>query len=526
MGRLFWTVRYLRPGQVWWRFARLVLYNRRPRGYSPSLRSRRCSPPPVFLPRPVCYVGDGEFHILRDARRVDPSCYGQARSPLLWDYHFHYFDGLLAQTPSSEDKAAWVGAWVEHVVPGARPAWDPYPTSRRISNWIKWYYSTDIPPPGGFFESLAAQAGCLRSRFEYHLMANHLLANATALSLAGAVLGGDEGDEWLRFALKVLAREIREQFLTDGAHYELSPAYHALVLEDLLDLVQVARLTGVALPVEVEVYASRASAWLEWITRPDGRVPLFNDAGYGLASETPALLAYAERLGLRASCRRHEGLRCSEPSGYFRYDGGRLTVLGDVGQIGPSYQPGHAHCDMLSFELSWAGAPLVVDTGTSTYEVGDLRMRERGTAAHNTVQLGAMEQSEIWAAFRVARRARILERSWDERMVRTRIRAFPPRWAEVERVFRFDGESVHIEDRFARGPGWDAPVARLHFHPDVRLREEEDGWIADGIRLSFEGADWVRRVGYEYAPEFNLRIPAFCLEIGFAERLVTRIAAE
>ena len=37
------------------------------------------------------------------------------------------------------------------------------------------------------------------------------------------------------------ARELPEQILADGGHFELSPMYHALVLEDLLDLVNIAR---------------------------------------------------------------------------------------------------------------------------------------------------------------------------------------------------------------------------------------------------------------------------------------------
>lgn len=522
MLRIFETVRYLRPGQLLHRTAHglarwgvVALEGRARATAAPGAR---------FLPRSSSQVSRGRVRHLNQERAVPPGLMGSLQQPLLWTYHFHYHDALLAPSPTESEKADWVATWLRHVPPGSRPAWDPYPLSRRIPNWIKWHLTTDVPPPEGFLDSLATQAGYLRGHFEYHLLANHLLANATALTMAGAFFGGKEGDGWLKYGSKVLARELDEQFLADGAHYELSPAYHALIVEDLLDLIQVSRLTGVAIPAAVEACARRGCAWLAWITRPDGRVPLFNDAAYGVASETAAVLGYAERLGVAHEPIPHGGLHVSEPSGYFRYDRGRLAVLGDVGEIGPSYQPGHAHCDMHSFELCWEGSPVIVDTGVSTYEVGELRMRERGSGAHNNVQLGDLDQSEIWASFRVARRARIEERCWDDAGVRCRIRAFPPLWATLERTFGFEGESVRVTDRVAARPRHPAPqVARLHFHPDVLLRQDGEGWTANGLRVSFDGATAVRVVDYEYAPEFNLRIPARCLEAAFAGELVTEI---
>ncbi len=51
----------------------------------------------------------------------------------------------------------------------------------------------------------------------------------------------------------------------------------------------------------------------------------------------------------------------------------------------PSYQPGHAHADTFNFVLNIHNEPLIVDTGISTYEANETRLKERGTAAHNTV---------------------------------------------------------------------------------------------------------------------------------------------
>ena len=80
-------------------------------------------------------------------------------------------------------------------------------------------------------------------------------------------------------------------------------------------------------------------------------------------------------------------------------------ALLDVAPVGPDYLPGHAHADTLSFELSLFGQRVLVNSGTSQYEAGPERSRQRGTAAHNTVIVDGHDSSEVWAGFRVARRA-------------------------------------------------------------------------------------------------------------------------
>jgi len=202
-----------------------------------------------------------------------------------------------------------------------------------------------------------------------------------------------------------------------------------------------------------------------------------------------------------------------------------MSMLGDVAEVSPAYQPGHTHCDMLSFEVCWDGRPVIVDTGTSTYEVGRTREFERGTAAHNVVQVGDLEQSEVWGSFRVARRARVESMRVGRNSVTARIRAFPPTWVGVERSWTFDGERVTVEDVL---PSTDELVqapctARLHFHPDARPARSGSEWTAGGLRISFDGADAVRAVAYDYAPEFNRRVNAQCLEVDFRRTLITRL---
>lgn len=119
------------------------------------------------------------------------------------------------------------------------------------------------------------------------------------------------------------------------------------------------------------------------------------------------LEAYAERVGLPPAPAVGSSLIHLADSGYVRWQAGPLLLFGDVGPVGPDYQPGHAHADTLSFELSAGRERVVVDSGTSTYTIGPTRTWQRSTAAHSTVTIDGADSSEVWGGFRVARRARV-----------------------------------------------------------------------------------------------------------------------
>src|SRR5690606_38857552 len=111
------------------------------------------------------------------------------------------------------------------------------------------------------------------------------------------------------------------------------------------------------------------------------------------------LFSYARSLGLIV---RESKL---SQSGYRKLTNENFDLCFDVGEVGPTYQPGHAHADTLSFELYIHNRPVIVDTGTSTYEVNEIRFYERSTAAHNTVSLNGENSSEVWGGHRVGKRA-------------------------------------------------------------------------------------------------------------------------
>lgn len=527
--RLFHTVKYLKRQQITNRIWR-------------KLRSTRIAPAPAperragveggncethWITSPESMLAIDTFRFLNMERTLSfPDGWNDADLPKLWLYNLHYFDGLMCPGTAADLKQNLVARWIEDNPPGIGRelgnGWEPYPTSLRIVNWIKWQLQD-----GGLtiaaIDSLALQARYLERDIEYHLMGNHLMANAKALVFAGAFFAGEEGERWLRLGMKILEAELGEQFLADGAHFELSPAYHAIATEDLMDLIHVLSLYGLASPVALRETATRALHWASVISRPDGSVPYFNDSPADVAPSGADLARMADQLGLAPPPSLDRTCTDLAASGYFRAERTDYCLIGDAGAIGPDYIPGHAHCDMLSFELYHGGATLLTNTGVSTYETSDRRRLERETLAHNTVCIGQQEQSDVWAAFRVGKRASIISRGVEAHRVEAILRDASGN--THRRCFNFLADHLEIEDSvICSGRGADtSATASFHFHHDVSVEKDGDVWRAGGVSISFSGASDVDLEDYEYAAGFYLTRPAKVLRAQFSGALYTKL---
>ena len=473
----------------------------------------------------------GLFIFLSQARMLEQaSDWDNPEWPQLWRYNLHYFDDLDSCGASARRvlQLEWMRRWIEQNPARAGTAWDPYPTSLRIVNWIKLSSIMGLLA-GDIIDSLAQQTRWLRQRLEYHLLANHLLVNAKALIFAGVFFEGPEAARWLGSGLAILDKELREQFLSDGGHFELSPMYHASLLWDLLELIQLARCSGHAALSQREGTwrdtALRALAWLQLMCHSDGEIGFFNDAAFSIAPQLSALLAFAAQLGITPPAPPplvpQPTLMPLPASGYARVNWPDAMMLLDVGPVGPDYQPGHAHADTLSFELSVSGRRVIVNSGTSQYGMGQARQYQRSTAAHSTVEVDGQNSSEVWAGFRVARRA------------------YP-----VGYKVHQDAQGVYLQcahDGYERLPGgprhqrtWEAgagalrvvdavsgphtcAVAYFHLHPAVVPARDGNTFILrlpDGKTVQLEvqtGEAEIRRSSWH--PGFGVAIDTHCIAV-------------
>lgn len=549
---LYWhTLRYLKPvqfyGRLWFRF------------YRPRVDSRPAPPMRALaanwqIPaqRASSLLTAERFYLLGEEGSLGEVGWDSTERSKLWHYNQHYFDDLNAE--GTNLRADWhqrlLSRWVGDNPPGQGVGWEPYPTSLRIVNWVKWALAANCLPDD-YVESLAVQARWLSSRLETHLLGNHLFANAKALVFAGCYFDGPEAEQWLSTGFHILAREIPEQILSDGGQFERSTMYHSLALEDMLDLLNLLRCfkhqpssgngkqSDELLHKCVEFQRTwpalieKMVAWLALMCHPDGEIGFFNDAAFGIAPPTQSLIAYAKRLGLNTSVSLTPVLLTE--SGYIRLCNETAVLLFDAAPVGPDYLPGHAHADSLSVELSVFGQRVLVNSGTSQYGLEPERLRQRGTPAHNTVVVNNENSSEVWSGFRVARRARVhdvkaqlhgaalsAEASHDGY---TRLN--PP--ITVRRRVNLEFNSLLIEDDL-RGD-LESAVAHFHLHPSVSVQETYGGslelLLSDGqsLSLGFRGASKVVVEDSTWHPRFGAVEANRRLRVEFSDRcLETRLA--
>lgn len=448
----------------------------------------------------------------------------------LWLYNLHYFDDLNAHEAvnRTEWHQALIERWLLENPPASGNGWEPYPTSLRIVNWVKWLATGNAAVPG-MLESLVLQARWLAKRLEWHLLGNHLFANAKALVFAGLVFEGPQAAAWLRTGLKIITRELPEQVLADGGNFERSPMYHSIFLEDVLDLVNAAAHWRGVVPVDqVSTWRETAVKMLDWMVgmaHPDGAIALFNDAAFGIAPEVTELQSYAQRVGIELGAKPTDGgakLLHYPDSGYVRMQKLAAVALLDVAPIGPDYLPGHAHADTLSFELSVYGQRVVVNGGTSRYGLGPERLRERGTAAHSTVQVAGQDSSEVWGGFRVARRAYPFDLQLQDEAAVLKVACSHSGYKRLlgapvhRREWVMDAGSLQVSDT-VRG-GTHTALARYILHPGVQVSAAGNNvWqltMAGGLNLRvlvLAGKGHIESASY--APKFGVVLPTQCLVV-------------
>nr|WP_311526684.1 alginate lyase family protein [uncultured Ralstonia sp.] len=468
----------------------------------------------------------GESHAV-----TQPEDWNRPEWSKLWLYNLHYFDDLDA--PHADTRAPlhrhWIDRWIaENPAPNGN-GWEPYPLSLRIVNWVKWLSTRDVVG-SAWTDSLQLQVHVLSQRLEYHLLGNHLFANGKALVFAGTFFSGPAATQWLNVGLGILDREIPEQFLPDGGHFELSPMYHTTLLWDLLELIDLAGCTGndalASRVTEWRAFAERGLAWLAGVSHADGEISFFNDAAFDIAPAPQQLFSYAETLDLHVRSLSQQPvtpLRLTHfaDTGYVRLSWENADALLDVARVGPDYLPGHAHADTLSFEWSLGACRVLVNSGTSQYGDDMERQRQRGTAAHNTVVVNEENSSEVWAGFRVARRAYPfglhIAQAADSITVS----------CAHDGYRRLPGKPVHRRTWLAQPRklqvtdviegAYRTASARFHLHPHVSANAQGNRvqlTLPDGrsITAAFSGGA-PRLVASTWHPRFGESVPSHCIEV-------------
>jgi hypothetical protein len=273
-----------------------------------------------------------------------------------------------------------------------------------------------------------------------YLTNNHYLANLAGLIYLGALFPEiTPARDWLDYSLREIERELFRQFYSDGVNFEASIPYHRLATELVVSPIVLCQKNGINIPEKI---LSRLEKMVEYVmnyTRPDGTAPMIGDNDNGrihrlkvwrnpeqewkdhryllaigavLFDRVDFALAAADQweealwlFGSRAVDFRHEILSrnirrgvCLESksfseAGIFILRDKDIHILVDVGSIGQNDVGGHAHNDVLSFELFADGQTWIIDPGTYIYTADyEARNRFRSTDFHNTVMIDGFDQ--------------------------------------------------------------------------------------------------------------------------------------
>lgn len=492
-----------------------------------------------YLLKPLSTKDYQTYTFLNQSERLDDKGWDHKALSKLWRYHLHYFDYLISHSrdtyATDPQKKITAGAliqqWIAENPFGKGTGWEPYPTSLRLVNWTKWIHATAYTDHI-MLHSIWNQLRYLADRLEYHLRGNHLLANAKALIFAASLFDDPKARKYQTRGIRVFISQLEEQFLPDGAHVELSPMYHAIAMEDLMDVYGwFGSVFDTASKAQLKHRILKGLEWLTAFTYEDDTPAYFNDVSEHQSPSFNQLVAYAQRLGLLSTARKIEKKSAYFPdSGFVCVHSDKLHALIDIGKIGPDWLPGHAHADTLSFELAIQAQRVLVNSGTSVYGICKERQRQRSTCAHNTIEINGENSSHVWASFRVAQRAFPFDVEVNLEGPIKRICASHDGYQRLagknihHRIWEFDNHGLTITDKIY-GP-YEKAQSRWYFHPDIelnstRLSNNMPGYIIATASKSL-ATIWVDHadknpelqiVDTTFHPEFGISIPNKCLVI-------------
>jgi uncharacterized heparinase superfamily protein len=343
--------------------------------------------------------------------------------------------------------------WLAHNPVGVnKPNWSsPLEVAYRINVWL-WAYYYFIADPA--FDD-AALLGCLRglwihgrylaANLEYHAPNNHLLLESKALAMCGLLLPEfRDARAWLDHGLAILWQQVRQQVRPDGVHREQATMYHQIITSELLEILVLLEDNGIAAPPDITAAFTHMLNFERAMTKPDGQIPLIGDSALGDSYVRFTALsggaALLNRMDLAPAPldeatlwlvgpERADRLRSVLPGdmthtsqafpdgGYFvmrhGQDPNAAYLIFDCGPFGYPPAPGHGHADALSFELFASGRTLIADPGVYSYHLGaEWRNYFRSTAAHNTITVDGLDQSQLLGLWHVIRPAQATLHKW------------------------------------------------------------------------------------------------------------------
>ena len=481
---------------------------------------------PSFLSRfPVEELMAGNVMFLHHKQHLDPDgTWDDPEQSPLWNFNLHYFEflfPLIQEYQQSGNTAClhkiknFISGWIAQNPQSKKGnGWQPYTVAVRLTNWLSCFsylerpFADDEEFQNKMLSSIYEQFCFLATHLEKDILANHYFEDLKALVLCALFF---DDKPMLKASIQALKKQCAEQILLDGMHFELSPMYHKIILEDLIRVAAALRGRGITVS-DLGAAIQRMLNAAYSLEAGLQRIPLFNDCGSNVAKSLDALLRAGEN-HFQIIPQLQDQLPAA---GYYIFRNGPWTLIADAGSPGAKYTPGHAHCDAMSFELFKNGIPVLVNCGTYAYQ-SELRAFFRSTSAHNTVMVNDVEQSQCWGIFRMGKRSRVcvLNRSQNGLTMQMR----DQKNQVVQRTLLLEADQLTVWDH-AKGHKLTA-----NYHLLGNTEEIADGvWENEHAGLCRVTADKCRLSFHPYAQEYGKFSEVRAIELEGMDDLRFRIS--
>jgi uncharacterized heparinase superfamily protein len=203
-----------------------------------------------------------------------------------------------------------------------------------------------------------------------------------------------------------------------------------------------------------------------------------------------------------------QNLKKGANSGYRKYKSNGMEIIFDAGKIGADYQPGHAHADTFTYCLYFEKSPIIVDTGTNTYENNERRLIERSTNSHNTVTHNNLNSSEVWFSFRVGNRANSSLLIDNSDYIKVIHDGYKGLGVFHERTLEKINNGFKIIDKI-KNHGGKTSTSNILFHPNYKIDIYQNRLIINNLlMLKFSGFINHEIISYKYAAGYNNLVPS------------------
>ena len=301
--------------------------------------------------------------------------------------------------------------------PPSEFSWNDHTTALRLENLIYLFeYARKRQMDGPFLQTLLAaiyvHGNVLSDESFYYKHSNHGLDQSYILYWAGAVFPEfPESARWREIGKERVKDEINFEFSPEGVHVENTPTYHFWIINKVIDIDQIFRnYEGKPIYTGMDKLTDHALEYTAYITKPNGKYPLFGDAEEIYRPEDNkalgALNGFAYQHFLYSVTQGERGTRPPQTDYVFQRSG--YAIFRDVWHgrsdfaqtIYLALKAGflstvHKHNDDLSFVLYGYGEDWIIDSGLFRYQSDDpFRRYALSNKAHNVVLVDDLEESQ------------------------------------------------------------------------------------------------------------------------------------